>query len=95
MYFSIKVLLKIKICIIRLIWASHVARMDEGRSAFKILTGTPKEKRLLGSPRRRWEDNITMDLIEIGINTRNWVDSVQDRDYWRALANAALNLRVS
>ena len=64
--------------------------MEEGRSAFKILTGTPAGKRLLERPRRRWEDNIRKDLKEIGINTRNWVDSAQGR----ALGNAALNLRV-
>ena len=69
--------------------------MKETRSAFKILTGKPTGKRPLGSPRRRWEDNIGMDLKKIGINTRNWVDSAQDRNYWRALVNAALNLRVS
>ena len=51
-------------------------------------------KRPLGRPRRRWEDNIRMDLKEIGINTRSWVDSAQDKDYWRALVNSALNLRV-
>ena len=79
----------------RLRWASHIARMEEGRSAFKILKGTPAGKRPLRSPRRRWEDNIRMDLKEIGINTRNWVDSAQDRDYWRLLVNEALNLRVS
>ena len=50
--------------------------------------------RPLGRPRRRWEDNIRMNLKEIGINTRNWVDLTQDRDYWRALVNAALNPRV-
>ena len=49
----------------------------------------------MGRLRRRWEDNIRMDLKEIGNNTRNWVDSVKDRDYWRAVVNAALNLRVS
>ena len=65
-----------------------------GRSAFKILSGKPTGKRLLGRPRRRWEDNIRMDLEEIGINARNRVDSVQDRNYWRALVNVALNLRV-
>jgi hypothetical protein len=65
-------------------WAEHVGIMEEGRRAFKILTGTPAGKRPLGRPRRRWEDNIRMDLKEIGINTRNWVDSAQDRDYWRA-----------
>ena len=68
--------------------------MEEGRNAFKILTGKPTGKRPLGRPRRRWEDNIRMDLEEIGINEGNLVDSVQDRDYWRALVNAALNLRV-
>ena len=65
--------------------------MEEGRSAFKILTGKPTGKRPLGRPRRRWEDNIRMDLEEIGINVENWVVSAQDR---RALVNAALNLRV-
>ena len=69
--------------------------MTEGRSAFKILTSKPTGERSLGRPRRRWEDNIGMDLEEIGINTRNWIDSVQYRDYWRALVNAALNLRAS
>ena len=78
----------------RLRWVGHVARMEEGRSAFKILTGKPIGKRPLGKPRRRWEDNIRMDLEEIGINAGNWVDSAQDRDYWRTLVNAALNLRV-
>ena len=72
----------------RLRLAGHVARMEEGGSAFKILTGP------LGRPRRRWKDNIRMDLEEIGINAGNWVDSAQDRNYWRARANAALNLRV-
>ena len=55
----------------RLKWADHVARMEEGRNAFKVLTGKPREKRLLGRPRRRWVDNIRMDLKEIGINKRN------------------------
>ena len=67
--------------------------MEEGRSAFKILTGKPTGKRPLGSPRRRWECNIRMDLKEMGINTRNCLHSVQD--YRRALVNAELNLRVS
>jgi hypothetical protein len=72
-------------------WAGHVARMGEGRSAFKILIGTPTGKILLGRPKCRWEKNIRTDLKEIGINTRNWVDSTQDWDNWRALVNAALN----
>ena len=68
--------------------------MEEGRSAFKILTGKRTVKRPLGRPRLRWEDNIRMDLEDIGINAGNWIDSAQDRDYWRALVNAALNLWV-
>ena len=68
--------------------------MEEGRSAFKILTGKPTGKRPLGIPRCRWEDNIRMVLEEIGINAGNWVGSAQDRNYWRARVNAASNLRV-
>ena len=78
----------------RLRWAGQVARIEVGRSAFKILTGKPTGKRPLGRPRSRWEDNIRMGLEEIGINAGNWVDSTQDMDYWRALVNAALNLLV-
>ena len=54
--------------------------LEKGRSAFKILTGKPTGKRPLGRPRRRWEDNNRIDLAEIGINTRNWIDLAQDRD---------------
>ena len=72
----------------RLRWAGNVARMEEGRSVFKILKSKPTGKRLLGWPRHRM-DNIRMDLKELGINTRNCVDSAQDMDYWRALVNAA------
>ena len=68
--------------------------MKEGRSAFKILTGKSIGKRPLGRPRRRWEDNIRIDLEEMGINAGNWFDSAQDRNYWRTLVTAALNLRV-
>ena len=71
-----------------------MVRLEEGRNAFKILAGKPTGKIPLGRPKRRWEDDIRMDLKEIGINTRNWVDWAQDRDYWRALVNASLNLRV-
>ena len=74
----------------RLRWAGHVARMEEDMRAFKILTGTPAGKRPLG--RRGWEYNIRMYLKEMGVSTRNWVHSAQDRDYWRAFVNAALNL---
>ena len=59
-----------------------------------MLTGKPIGKRTLGRPSRQWEDNIRIVLEEIGINVGNWVDSAQDRDYWRALVNAGLNFRV-
>ena len=68
--------------------------MDESRSAFKILTGKPTRNRPLGRPASRWELYIRMDLKEICIDTRNWVNSAQDRDYWRALVNAASNIRA-
>ena len=67
-------------------WAR--SQKEECRSASKILTGKPTGKRALGSPRRRWEDNLRMDLKEIGVNRRNWVDSAHDRDFWTALVNA-------
>jgi hypothetical protein len=78
----------------RLRWAGYVPRIEGSGSFLDILKGKPTGKRHLGRPRRRWEDNIRMELKEIGINTSNWVDSVQDRDYWRALVNAALNFQV-
>ena len=68
--------------------------MEEGRGAFKIVTDKPTGKRPLRRPRCTWEDNIIMDLEEIYINAGNWVDSSQDRNYWRAVVNAALNLGV-
>ena len=72
-------------------WAGYIARMEDGRSSFKILSGKPTGKRPLGRARRRWEGNNRMYLKEIGINTRN---SAQDRNYWRARENAALSFRV-
>ena len=71
-------------------WLGYVEWRD-GRTSLGMLTGKPTGKRPLGRPRRRWEDNFRM----IGINAWNWVVSAQDRDYWRALVNAALNLRLS
>ena len=59
-----------------------------------LLRGKPTGKRPLGRPRHRWEDNIRMDLEEIDMNAGNWVDLAQDRDYWRALVNVALNLQA-
>ena len=75
-------------------WAGIVARNEECRSSLKVLTSKPTGTRLLERPRRRWEDNIKMDLEEIGINAGNWVDSAQDRNYCRALVDVALKLRV-
>ena len=68
--------------------------MEKGRSGLKILTVKPTGKRPLGRPRCKWQDNIKMYLEEIGVNEGNWFDWTQDSDYWRALVNAAFNLRV-
>ena len=73
---------------------SAPVRIPSQRSAFKILTGIPTGKKPLRRTKRRWAYYIGMDLKELGINTRNWVDLAQSRDYWRALVNATLNLRV-
>jgi hypothetical protein len=77
----------------RMRWAGHVARMREGRGVYSVLVGRPESKRPLGRPRRRWEDNIKLDLREIGIDV-NWIQLAQDRDQWRAFVNTVLNLRV-
>jgi hypothetical protein len=69
----------------RLRWAGHIAGMEGVRGVFNILTGSSTGKRPLGRSGRRWEENIKIDLKEIDINTRNCVDSTQDRDYWRVL----------
>ena len=73
--------------------AGHVAKMEECRSVFKILIGKTG-KTPVWMPSRRWVGNIRIDLKEIDINARNWIDSAQDRDYWRALVNVALDLQV-
>ena len=78
----------------RLRWAGHVARVEENRSGFQILTGKSTGRKTVGRPMRTWEDNFRRDPKEIGVNTRNWTDSTQDMDYWRALANVALNLQI-
>ena len=67
---------------------------QNGKSAFKILTDKHTLKRPLGRPRHKWEDNVGMNLKEIGINKRNWIESTHDRDYWIVLVKAALNLRL-
>ena len=75
-------------------WAGHVARMGEERGAYRVLVGKPEGKRPLGRPRRRWVDNITMDLQEVGCGYVNWIGLAQDRDGWRTLVSAVMNLRV-
>jgi hypothetical protein len=94
LYCSPSIIRIIKSRIIR--WAGHVARTGERRNAYRILVGTPEGKRPLGRPRRRWEDNIRMDLREIGWGGSgvDWIDLSEDRDQWRALVNTVMNLRV-
>ncbi|KAJ4440720.1 hypothetical protein ANN_08868 [Periplaneta americana] len=74
----------------RLRWAGHVARMGESRNAYRVLVGRPEGKRPLGRPRRRWEDNIKMDLREVGYDDRDCINLAQDRDRWRAYVRAAI-----
>jgi hypothetical protein len=78
----------------RLSWAGHVARMGEGRGVYKVLVGRPEGKRSLGRPRRRWEDNIKMDVREIWIDEAKWIHLAQDKVQWRAFVNTVMNLRV-
>jgi hypothetical protein len=79
----------------RMRWAGHVARMREGRGVYRVLVGRPERKRPLGRPRRRWEDNIKMDLSEIGIDGANWIRLAQDRVQWRAFVSTVMNLRIA
>jgi hypothetical protein len=75
--------------------AGHVARMGEGRGVYRVLVGRPECKRPLGKPRLRWEDNIKIDLREIGIDGAKWIQLAQDRVQWRAFVNKVVNLRVT
>jgi hypothetical protein len=68
--------------------------MGEGRSVYRVLVGRPKGKRPPGRPRRRWEDNIKLDLREVGIDGANWIRLAQDRFQWRAFVNTVMNFRV-
>ncbi|KAJ4438523.1 hypothetical protein ANN_14468 [Periplaneta americana] len=73
--------------------AGHVARMGESRNAYRVLVRRPEGKRPLGRPRCRWEDNIKMDLREVGYDDREWINLAQDRNQWRAYVRATMNLR--
>ena len=75
-------------------WAGHVARMEQSKNAYRVLVGKPDEKRPLGRPRRRWEDNIKMDLREVGCDPGELIDLAEDRDQWRAYVRAVRNLRI-
>jgi hypothetical protein len=76
-------------------WAGNIARMRMGRGMYRVLVGTPDGKRSLGRPRCRWEDNIKMDLQEVGCGVMDWIELAQYRDRWRAFVNAVMNLRVA
>jgi len=78
----------------RMRWVGHVARMGEERGVYRVLVGKPEGKRQLGQPRRRWVDNIRTDLQEVGCAYMDWIGLTQDRDRWRTLVSAVMNLRV-
>ena len=78
----------------RMRWAGHVARMGEGRGVHRFLVGKPEGKTSLGRLRPRWEDNIKMDLQEVGGSCGDWMEVAQDRGKWRALVGTVRNLRV-
>ena len=78
----------------RMRWAGHVACMGEERGVYRVLVGKPEGKRPLGRPRRRWVDNIRMDLQEVGCGYMDWIGLAQDRDRCRTLVSAVMNLRV-
>ena len=80
--------------IMAMTWAGHVARMSEGTGVYRFLVGETEGKRPLGRPRRRWVDNIRMDLQEVGCGYMDWIGLAQDRDRWRTLVSAVMNLRV-
>jgi hypothetical protein len=75
-------------------WAGHVARTGEKSNAYRLLVGKPEGKRPLGRPRRRWVDNIRMDLGDVGWGDVDWIGLAQYRNRWRAIVNSVLNLRI-
>jgi len=70
----------------------HVARVDERRGVYRVLVGKPEGKRPLGRSRRRWEDNIKINLQEVGCGDMDWIELAQDRDRWRAFVNVVMNI---
>jgi hypothetical protein len=78
----------------RISWSGYVARMEERRGVYRVLVGKPEGKRPFGRPRRRWKDNIKMDLQEVIYGSMYWIDLAPDRDWWRALVNVVMNLQV-
>jgi hypothetical protein len=78
----------------RMSWVGHVACMKQGRSVYRVLIGRPEGKRQVRRPRRRWEDNIKMDLMEIRIGGASWIRLAQDKVPWRAFGNTMMNLWV-
>jgi len=78
----------------RMRWTGHMARTGKERGVYRVLVGKPERKRPLGRPRRRWVDNIRMDLQEMGYVYMDWIGLAQDRDRWRTLVSAVMNLRV-
>ena len=78
----------------RMRWTGHVACTGEGRGVYGVLVGKPVGKRPLGRPKRRWEDNINMDLQEMVCGGVGWIEPAQDRNRWRALVNTVMNYRV-
>jgi hypothetical protein len=84
----------IRIKKLRMRWVGHVARMGEKRNVYRLLVGKPEEKRPLGRPRRRYMDNVKLDLSEVGLNVVDWIGLAQDRYRLRALVNSVMNLRV-
>jgi hypothetical protein len=78
----------------RMRWAGHVAMMGDERGMYRVVVGKPEGKRPLWRPRQSWEDNIRMDLQEVGCGVIDWIGLAQDRGRWRAIVNAVMNLRV-
>jgi len=74
-------------------WVGRAAHMGERRGVYRVLVGKPEGKRPMGRPRIRWEDNIKIDLQEVGCGSMDWIEMAQDRDSWRELVNAVMNLR--